>query len=470
MATLASLLIGLGIDAKEYHKGLDEATSKTQGLAGTLKNVLGGIGTFALGAAAAGTAALGTSLSLVVNEAMNAELVLAQLDAVLTSTNGAAGVTREMALGIADSLSTMTRYEDDAILAGENLLLTFTNIGKDIFPEATQTMLDMSTALGIDLESAATMLGKSLQDPILGVTALRRVGVNFSDDQMKLIKTLVETGNALEAKRMILAELQTEFGGSARAAGETFAGQLDILKNTLSNVGEEIGMALLPSIKDLAGELLTFVQSDQFQEWVKTVTNWIQNELPRAIQTAQEFWNNDLKPMIDETWLFIRNDLLPAFQEIVKILGVILPPIVSAFTKGWELLAKAFDFALTTIRNMITSLENLKDILGKIKLPDWLTPGSPTPLELGILGINKALGLINRQGLPEFSAKINGGGLAGAPALAGITPVNVSNSNPGQPIIFNYQPFISTMDHHEAERVLKPFIVSVMRGEEARKR
>ena len=61
--------------------------------------------------------------------------------------------------------------------------MTFTKIGQDIFPDATRIVLDMSQALGQDLKSSAVQVGKALQDPILGVSALRRVGVNFSDSQ-----------------------------------------------------------------------------------------------------------------------------------------------------------------------------------------------------------------------------------------------------------------------------------------------
>ena len=74
------------------------------------------------------------------------------------------------------SLSEVTRFEDDAIVSGQNMLLTFTNIGKDIFPQATEAMLNMSTAMGMDMQSAATMLGKALNDPIAGMTALGRAG------------------------------------------------------------------------------------------------------------------------------------------------------------------------------------------------------------------------------------------------------------------------------------------------------
>ena len=223
--------------------------------------------------ASAGAVALGGALAYAVSEAAEAQENLAQLATVLKSTGGIAGVTADMATDLADSLSMVTRFSDDAILSGENMLLTFTNIGKDIFPQATETILDMSQALGQDLKSSAIQLGKALNDPILGVSALARVGVNFSEEQKEMVKAMVEAGDVAGAQAFILHELQLEFGGSARAAGQTFAGQLDILKNSLANVAEEIGMSLLPYmtkfITGLTTDLVPAIKS--FGEYISFV-------------------------------------------------------------------------------------------------------------------------------------------------------------------------------------------------------
>src|SRR5512138_1876374 len=135
-----------------------------------------------------------------VGEAMSSQEALSQLDAVLKSTGGAAGVTRDQALGLATSLQKVTRFSDEAVLGGENMLLTFTSIGKEVFPRATQTILDMSTALKQDLQSSAIQLGKALNDPISGITALRRVGVQFTDEQEEMIKKMVEGGDLMKAQ------------------------------------------------------------------------------------------------------------------------------------------------------------------------------------------------------------------------------------------------------------------------------
>lgn len=178
-----------------------------------------------------------------------------QLEAVLKSTNNAVGITKDALLGMAGELAFTAGVEDDTVVSAQNLLLTFTNIGKKVFPDAMEAVVDMSTALGQDMQSSVIQLGKALNDPIEGVTALKRVGVNFNESQLETIKTLVTSNRVMDAQKLILKELQTEFGGSALAAGQTFAGQLGNLNTAIGNIQESIGAlisgALEPYIKNL---------------------------------------------------------------------------------------------------------------------------------------------------------------------------------------------------------------------------
>jgi hypothetical protein len=137
-------------------------------------------------------------------------------------------MTKKELIDLATSLSLVTRFEDDSIVKGESMLLTFTNIGKDVFPAATEAMLNMAQKFG-SMDAASVQLGKALQDPIAGVAALRRVGVMLTDAQEKQIKQFIKVGDIASAQKVILGELNTEFGGLAVAAGQTLAGRMDIL-------------------------------------------------------------------------------------------------------------------------------------------------------------------------------------------------------------------------------------------------
>jgi hypothetical protein len=199
-------------------------------------------------------AAVGTFLASAMADAREANRLNAQTAAVIKSTGNAAGVSADQVAGLADSLEKMTGQDGAAIQNGENLLLTFTNIkdqvgaGNDVFTQATKTMLDMSVALGQDTKSSALQLGKALNDPIAGVTALREVGVSFTAGQQAQITALVKTGKTMDAQKVILAELNKEFGGSATAQADPAMKA----QAAWAAFREEIGQRLLPVMDTLA--------------------------------------------------------------------------------------------------------------------------------------------------------------------------------------------------------------------------
>ena len=203
---------------------------------------------------------------MAVNSFNESEAVGAQLNAVLKSTGGIAGVTADEVNGLASALQKTTRFSDEQIGVAQNMLLTFTKIGKDIFPDTTKAVLDMATAMGTDLKSTSIQVGKALQDPVRGVTALQRVGVRLTDAQKDLVQSLVDVGDVAGAQKIILQELQTEFGGSAEAAGKTFAGQLDIARNALDNIMEQVGQVIANALQPFVEKIQPVV--DKIQEWI----------------------------------------------------------------------------------------------------------------------------------------------------------------------------------------------------------
>lgn len=192
----------------------------------------------------------------------DAQKVMAQTDAVIKSTGASANVTAGEVEDLASALSKKTGIDDEAIQSGENLLLTFTNIrnevgeGNDIFDQATVAALDMSVALGTDMTSASQTLGKALNDPVAGMSKLTKIGVTFTQQQKDQVKALSESGDRLGAQKIILEELNKEFGGSAEAQ----ATALGKAKVSFDNMAESIGGALAPAMETaatLVGNLAT---------------------------------------------------------------------------------------------------------------------------------------------------------------------------------------------------------------------
>jgi hypothetical protein len=192
----------------------------------------------------------------------DAQKAAAQTAAVLKSTGGAANVTAKQIDELANSLLNVSGVDDEVIKQGENMLLTFRNIhnevgkGNDIFNQATKATLDLSVAMGKDMQSSAILVGKALNDPVRGLTALRRVGVSFTKAQEDQIKALVKTGHTMEAQKIILRELTAEFGGSAKAAGDTLPGQLSKAREQFRNLAAQLTVALLPAFEALTKIML----------------------------------------------------------------------------------------------------------------------------------------------------------------------------------------------------------------------
>jgi phage-related minor tail protein len=208
----------------------------------------------AAGAAAAFFAARGliNAFNSVIQATEAQILAEAQLNAALKSTQGVAGLTAKELTNMASALQKQTRFGDEAIINAQSLLLTFTKVGKEVFPDAIETVLNMSEAMGQDLQQGVIQVGKALNDPVLGVTALRRVGVQLSKQQEQQVKDFVKVGDVASAQKIILSELETQFGGVAKAAGETLAGSLAKMQNAVGDAQESLGQTLSPAIIAIA--------------------------------------------------------------------------------------------------------------------------------------------------------------------------------------------------------------------------
>jgi hypothetical protein len=256
VSTLALNIIGNPTSAI---RALDQVGDKAQKTSGGVHSSFGKLAG-SLGGLFAG-AGLVSFFKSANDEAVESQKVGAQTTAVLKSTGGAAKVTADQIGDLAGAISNKAGIDDEAIQSGENLLLTFTGIrneagkGNDIFNQATSIMTDMSVAMGTDMKSNAIQLGKALNDPAKGMTALTRVGVTFTDQQKHQIETMEKAGNTAGAQKVILGELQREFGGSA-AAQATSAQKAQI---AFKNLEESVGTALMPVISALANFLTQHV-------------------------------------------------------------------------------------------------------------------------------------------------------------------------------------------------------------------
>jgi hypothetical protein len=280
------------------HSTLDSSTKKTGGV---FSQTFGSI--MPLAAAAAGAAVLKFGVDSI-NAFKESEAAMAQTNAVLKSTGGAANVTAQDVLDLAQKLRDMSGADDEAIQASENLLLTFTKVrnetgrGNDVFNQATGAILDMATSMNNgaiptmeDLNSKTILVGKALNDPVKGLTALTRVGVSFTDGQKEAITAMVEAGDTMGAQKIILGELTKEFGGSAKAAGDTFAGAQAKAQQKIEDLEEVIGGLLLPVITEMTSEFADLLTN------LAPVIEFVGRGLVVAFQSAHDEIESILGPL-----------------------------------------------------------------------------------------------------------------------------------------------------------------------------
>jgi phage-related protein len=349
----------------------------------TEKGVTSGLSSFAGKAALTFGAALATGAAAhfvagFVKAGAESEKIQRVSEAIIKSTGGAAGVSAVQIDQLATSLSNMSGIDDELIKSAENVTLSFTGIknaageGNDIFNQTNKAALDLSTVMGGDVVSAATLLGKALNDPAEGLTKLTRSGVVFTDQQKEQIKALEKAGDTLGAQKIILGEVEREFGGAAAAAADPF----QRLQVATDNLKEAIGSGLIPVLAPLATRLANFINDHTTQ-----ITNGLQSAINglgsafrflepgiRNVAGAFQFLFDKIEPLITKIGEFVDKHLpkltgaLQTNTPLVEGLSTAVVALATAF--GALAVAGAVSSKFQVIGDSARALETLLGILG----------------------------------------------------------------------------------------------------------
>jgi hypothetical protein len=334
-------------------KGLKQANASFANLQGSVRSL--GANFAIAGAAIAG---IGIAISKNVESLARIETINAQTVQTITSMGNAANISAGEVEALAGRLETLTAVEAESIQEGANLLLTFGNIkdelgeGNDIFSQTTEIMVDMGVALRKGPVETATMLGKALNDPIQGLTALRRVGVSFTEQQIEQVKALQSSGDLMGAQKLILQELQNQYGGSGAAYAKTFTGQLELMGHELGTIGEEATMAVMPALQMMVEELreLIPVIGPQLKEAIESV-DWA-GLVTAVVNLATYFAQNAEAIIITATALWGLSTMIKTITAIVAISKL----VIDLYTWSMGALATATGAASTALRVFRTVL------------------------------------------------------------------------------------------------------------------
>jgi hypothetical protein len=179
-----------------------------------------------------------------IEEFKKSEMTIARLGATIKAAGERTAYTSDALQKMATAMQGKSIFGDEAIMDAQRVMLTMQNISDDVIPAAIQAAANMADSEE-DLASKAFALGKALESPAEGFTALKRSGVILSDQTEKQIKQLTEEGRLREAQGILLAEIEKRYGGVSDAMAKTAAGQQDILKNKISDEMEKVGESLV---------------------------------------------------------------------------------------------------------------------------------------------------------------------------------------------------------------------------------
>jgi hypothetical protein len=335
-----------------------------------------------------GAVGIGLGLGQIANYATNAvkgfeqaEIASSKLANVMQSMG--VGMATQRVDAYAESLQELTAVDADIIKGAQLKLATFANLAKttDVaggsFDRATVAALDLAAAGFGSVESQAVALGKAMQDPIRGITSLRKSGVDFTKQEQQKIKTLVESNKVLEAQDMILKVIEKQVGGTAEAGASVF----DRMKLSMDSVSDELGGILLPYMKDFADFLMKDVVPN-----VKSFLQDVSNPDTEAgktflqIKTAVEQTYNGVK---DFFALFGDGDAMKGFGNVATQLVKALPALLAL--KGIMMLASGGK----AIASLVTAMSI---IAGKSVTPTGVPPvaGAINPITAIAVGSTAA--------------------------------------------------------------------------------
>lgn len=321
----------MGHSAQDFGKKTSSATSTVLKLGGAVVGLL---------ALRAGYQKLNSAATEYIGLANIQEQAETRLGAVLKATGQASGYNLEQLKNMASAMQQVSTVGDEVTLAGMSILATFKQVRGEAFERASMAALDMAEVMGQDLKSSMVQLGKALNDPTVGLTALSRVGVTFTEQQKEQIKTLQESGRMMEAQAVILAELESEFGGAASAAIDRFGGAVQQASNALGDTKEEMGFVITKS--QFFIDLIHQAQAE-FEQWGRDIKEnrqflmelakdgvlWVVDSLRIAIRTVEFFHG---------AWLGLKFAGAAAIKGLADVLNELLYPTIRALLYPLDLI------------------------------------------------------------------------------------------------------------------------------------
>jgi hypothetical protein len=237
-------------------------------------------------------------------EVLQSNAVLKQVAKTTGQFGGELDSVTNRLIKFADAQELRLGVDAEVVKSVQAQLLSFKALGASAgeaggsFDRATKAAFDMAMVLKRDASGQAIALGKALEDPIRGITALRKGGTTFTAQQQEQIKTLVQSNRLLDAQALILTEVESQYGGAAEA-GALYS---DRFRLGLEQIKETIGIALIPSFEKFVNFFLADV--------VPPLTKFFEQDFPVLLEK--------LKPVAEDVMTFF-SDIGQGLKDFLNI-------------------------------------------------------------------------------------------------------------------------------------------------------
>lgn len=319
MTTLAKLIVGLGLDAKEYDKGLDQAEGKANTFGSKIGGFLGSAMKMGLAATAGGViAAIG---GIVKGVASNAEFerYQTQFGVLLGSTEKAKERLSDLA-----KFGASTPFELPELVRADKILVGFGLDTEDTLkkwgktgPQIRTIVGDTASGTGASFEEMSLLLGKfSTGATGEAIARMAELGIASKTDLEKMGLEFSKSGQLLsplpKSMDAVLKLMQTKYGGMMDAQSKTFEGMISNLQDWAGATLRTISQPIFEILKDKLGVLLAFLGDPSTQEMLNSLANTIATGVGNAI----DFISNTVVPAAITAW----NSVMVVFETVRTII------------------------------------------------------------------------------------------------------------------------------------------------------
>ena len=400
---MALISVTISGNAGPLRNALNDSESRLAKFGGALGK-FAKIGAAAFAAAGAAAVVMGAKLIKAGEAAATANARIEQISKSMGLFGDQASVVSDRLVKLAEKTALQVGVDQNIIKSTQAKLLTFAELAKTAdtaggsFDRATKAALDLAAAGFGEASQNAVQLGKALQDPIKGITALARSGVTFTEAEKDRIRTLVESNKIGEAQALILEAIEKQVGGTAEAT----ANASDKIRVALSQVFERLGQTLLPLFERFSVFLIETVFPT-----IEELANRVMPHLSAAFEAVGGFIQDRIVPIIQDF-------LIPAFLRIREVfLESIVPAIKMIAVPIFEGLVRIFDLVVTKVRENRAQFSQYFEALRGVWqfIRDKVAPVLAVTLRAAFEIAAKAIGFLLDgffKILPIFTSVVNG--------------------------------------------------------------